>query len=170
MTLTELHLKFCEHFNMQVSREAIHTCIAKRKILSGRTGYVTGGWNKGIKNSTGKSANRFKKGNIPVNARDDGDERICADGYAYRKVGKKWLLKHVLLYEAEHGKVEKGEVVIFKDGNTLNFDLSNLEKLTRKELLKANGHQYSKQPENIKPAILALSKLEAAGGFRVILK
>jgi hypothetical protein len=170
MTLTDFHEKFNVQFGTNFTRAAISSCLFRKKILSGRTGYVTPGWNKGIKNSTGKSSTSFKKGHVPHNVRNDGDERICSDGYSYRKIGKKWLLKHVIIYEAEHGKLRKGEIVIFKDGDTLNFDKSNLEKLTRQELLKANLHQYSKLAPEIKPAVLALSKLEAAGRFLVILK
>jgi hypothetical protein len=82
----------------------------------------------------------------------------------------KSVSKHVLIYESEHGKGEKGDIIIFKDGNTLNFEPSNLDRINRKVLVKANLHRYSKQPPEVKDAVLALSKLEAVGNFRVILK
>ena len=43
-------------------------------------------WNKGIKNSTGYSESRWKKGNIPHTARPVGYERINKDGRIEIKV------------------------------------------------------------------------------------
>ena len=43
-------------------------------------------WNKGIKNSTGHSESRWKKGNIPHTARPVGYERINKDGHIEIKV------------------------------------------------------------------------------------
>jgi hypothetical protein len=56
--------------------------------------------------------------------------------------------------------------VIFKDGNIRNFDLDNLLLVTRAELLTMNLHDYKNQPEELKPSVLALARVEAKAGFR----
>lgn len=48
------------------------------------------------------------------------------------KEPNKWKQKQVHLWELAHNeKVKKGEVVIFLDGNTRNFEIKNLYKISR---------------------------------------
>ena len=84
----------------------------------------------------------FKKGNIPGNHRPVGSERINKYGYIEIKVEEptKWCLKHNVVWEQHNGKIPKGSVVIFLDGNKLNVDISNLKMITRSELLIMNRY------------------------------
>lgn len=38
----------------------------------------------------------------------------------------KWVYKHRYIYEQHYGKIPKGYVVMFADGNNQNFDINNL--------------------------------------------
>lgn len=50
-----------------------------------------------------------------------------ARGYTFVKVDEyKWIRKQRYIYEKYIGKIPKGHVVVFKDGNRQNFDLDNL--------------------------------------------
>lgn len=83
----------------------------------------------------------FKKGDIPLNHRPVGSERVNVDGYVEIKVAEpnKWRAKHRVVYEEHYGeKIQKGEVIIFLDGNKLNLEIDNLIKLTRAELVRYN--------------------------------
>lgn len=64
--------------------------------------------------------------------------------------------------EAKHGPQPKGTTVIFLDGDRTNFAEDNLQLLTRSELLQLNHNKYSQARPELKPAVLAVSKLEAA--------
>jgi hypothetical protein len=45
-----------------------------------------------------------------------------------------WKMKHVLVWEKANGKVPRGSVIIFADGDKTNFRLKNLLLVTRREL------------------------------------
>lgn len=84
----------------------------------------------------------FKKGQIPKNHKPVGSTRIDRNGYVKIKIAEpnKWVLYHRHLYERAHGeKLKKNEAVIFADGNKLNFDIDNLVKVNRANLLYLNN-------------------------------
>ena len=96
---------------------------------AGRKGLYIPGSNKGW----------FKKGHKLCVKFAIGDERIV-DGYVQVKVSnrkdkpwKRWKSKHVVLWEKANGKVPKGYVVNFADGNNRNFTPDNLLLISRKE-------------------------------------
>ena len=104
-------------------------------------------WNKGkgmseeVKEKVKKTW--FKKGEIPKNHRPLGSTRITVDGYTEIKIAEpnKWALYHRHLYEEEHGeKLKKNEAVIFADGDKSNFDIDNLVKVSRANLLYLNNN------------------------------
>lgn len=95
-------------------------------------------FNKGLKGqyAPGSEKGWFKKGQVPVNHREVGSERISKDGYIEIKVAEpnKWKLKHRVVWEQHNGQVPQNRVVIFLDGNKLNVDISNLALISRSEL------------------------------------
>ncbi len=98
-------------------------------------------WNKGMKGvNFGGKQTQFKKGQKGWNYKPVGTERINTDGYVEIKVADpcKWKGKHTLLWEAAHGPVPKGHVVIFADSNKLNVTLENLLLISRRELAVMN--------------------------------
>ena len=104
-------------------------------------------WNKGVTGYMGANKTSFKKGNVPANAKPVGSISLRnnykkGEKYYYIKVKEpnKWEQLHSYIWEKAHGKVPKGSVVIFKDDNTLNTDLSNLHLIKRSELLILNRH------------------------------
>lgn len=131
----------------------------KARIGTGRftKGHKT--WNKGKKGWTpgGRSKEtRFKPGQRSNTQRPIGAERNTIDGILLRKVsdtGHKltdWRPVHVLTWEAEHGPVPDEHIVIFKDGDRRNFDISNLECITRAENMRRNSYHTNYPPEIVK--------------------
>jgi Mor family transcriptional regulator len=110
-------------------------------------------WNKGVKlgSDFGGQATRFPKGHKPHNWKPEGSIRTNADGYQEIKVGKKYLLLHRHLYTTHIGEVNTDEVIRFKDGNKTNFDLSNLEKISREE--HAIRNSIHNLPDEIKEVV-----------------
>lgn len=175
MDLRALTQAFNEKFGMEKSENAIHAVMGKRKITSGRTGRFKNGdptWNAGTKGLKLTKANKgsFTKGNAPANRKPIGSERICSkEGYVLIKVNEedpntgsptRYKHKHVHIYEQHYGPVPDGMVVVFKDSDILNFDPENLVLVSRSELLRMNKHRYKMVPGELKPTVLALSKLE----------
>lgn len=119
-----------------------------KKVIPNSGNYKKGkvAWNKGKKMPEETKAKVkktwFKKGQIPENHKSVGSTRIDKDGYKLIKVAEpnKWALYHRHLYEQTHGeKLGRNEVVIFADGDKSNFDIDNLVKVSRANLLYLNN-------------------------------
>lgn len=118
----------------------------------GKKGWQAGGRSK---------ETQFKKGHKPSNTwRPVGAERISKDGILYRKVSdtgdKKtdWRAVHVLLWEERNGPLPDGMIVVFRDKNRKNFDIGNLEALTRSEHMKRNS--IDRYPPEYRKAAITL--------------
>jgi len=136
----ELTVLFNERFSPPMTIDKMKSFLANHKLNTGRTGYFTKGhvpFNKGRKGVcySGCEVSWFKKGQVSINYRPVGSERINIWGYAEIKVAdpNKWKSKHSALWEEAHGKIPKGHIVIFLDGNKKNFALDNLMMLSRPE-------------------------------------
>lgn len=103
-------------------------------------------WNKGTHFiSGGRSAeHQFKPGRRPWNHHPIGHERLSKDGYLQIKMTDTGITRHDyvfvhrMVWETEHGAIPADHVVIFKDGNKKNIDISNLQCLIRAELMAKN--------------------------------
>lgn len=108
---------------------------------------------------------RFQKGNIPINHKPVGSERVDVDGYVEIKIAEpnKWMLKQRYLWEQYHNeKLGKNDLILFLDGNRNNFDVSNLRRISRKELAMLN-HEYGNiQDANVRETALNIVKLRGA--------
>lgn len=178
-SVAELTDLFNGQYGTAITKQQIRTFVHNRGITSGRTGQFEKGqksWNLGKKGYMGANLTSFKKGDAPANRKPLGTERIDSkDGFILVKVAEtnlhtgaptRFKHKHVHVWEQANGKVPKGMVVSFMDGKKENCDLANLMLLTRAELLVANLHGYRDQPDELKPSVLALAKLEAKAGVR----
>ena len=101
-------------------------------------------WNKDTKGLTGANRTSFKQNNRPHNWKPIGSERETKDGYIEvkykdeRKAKSNYELKQRLIWIEHNGPIEKGYVVVFKDGDTRNFDIENLELLSKGENMLRN--------------------------------
>jgi len=104
----------------------------------------------------------FKPGQEPHNTRPVGSIRIQEKRgdipYQYIKVSNQhWQLLHRYNWEQVNGKIPRGMVLRFKDGNTMNCEVNNLELLTKQENMMRNTmHQY---PAEIKEVLKLKNKL-----------
>ena len=108
-------------------------------------------------------SSQFKKGRRNFNELEDGAITIREDKskrpYKFIRIAKaKWKSYQVHVWEQAHGPIPPGHVIIFKNYDTLNCELSNLEMITKSEnMLRNSIHNY---PEDIKEAIYTLRKLK----------
>jgi hypothetical protein len=109
-------------------------------------------WNKGRKGANpGSEAGWFKKGNLPHTWKPIGSERV-PDGYLQRKVTdtgntrRDWVPVHHLVWREAGRAIPPGHALVFRDGDRRNFDLDNLELISRHELMRRNTlHRFGKE-------------------------
>lgn len=114
-------------------------------------------------NKTKKS--RFKKGNLPHNTREDFDISLRKDkqkyAYYYIRIKKaKWILYHRWLWEQAYGDIPQGFNIQFKDGDTLNCDLSNLYMIDRSNQVVINKNGGNRIPFELQETILLIKDLK----------
>lgn len=107
-------------------------------------------------------ATMFKTGIVPHNTRQIGEfsDRPDKSGATYRYIKvahADWRLYHRAIWEERHGKIPKGYRIHFKDGNTLNCSIENLECLTDQEAMDRN--RITKYPLEIQEVIKLKNKL-----------
>ena len=106
---------------------------------------------------------RFKKGNKPHNTQPVGtiNFRTHKDNrtYAYVKIkDSDWRLMHRVVWEQHNGPIPPGHVVRFKDGNTMHWDISNLEMIDMRNNMDRNS--IKRFPVEIQEVIKLNSKLK----------
>lgn len=110
---------------------------------------------------------QFKKGHFPANRDPDfyviGALRVNADGYidmrtSFRPGSTGWTALHRILWIDAHGPIPKGFALRFKDGDSLNVEIENLELLSRADLLGRNSiHNF---PPVLRSTINMLGQLK----------
>lgn len=183
----DAHAAFCQKFGRDdVSLQNLHALCKRKGWLTGRTGCFAKGaepHNKGKSCPPGKGGNhpnarrtQFKKGQTPHNTNYLWHERVSKDGYVEISVDqpnphtgfeRRYVLKHLWLWEQANGPVPEGYALKCLDGNRQNVDPSNWECVPRALLPRlAGGNRYVSRPHydsapaELKPALLAVAKLE----------
>lgn len=109
------------------------------------------GWHAGRMQET-----QFKKGRRPHTWKPVGSLRINCDGYLEQKVSetgyppRDWVGVHRLVWEAAHGSISSGHVVVFRSGRRTtdqsSITLDAVELVTRAELMRRNSyHNYPQE-------------------------
>ncbi|QTH44938.1 HNH endonuclease [Cohnella sp. LGH] len=150
-----------ERFDEDATYKQIRSYVHNHGLWNGLDGRIKPGnipTNKGKKYpGTGHKPTQFKKGNRPANYKPVGSERVNSDGYVDVKIAdpNKWQLVHSLIWEAVNGPIPKGHVVIFGDGDRLNFNPENLLLVSRAQLARLNqNHLIKGETELTKSGII----------------
>ena len=110
---------------------------------------------------------QFKKGNLPHNTLPIGAEVVRDDGYMQVKVAEPnvWKLKHRIVWEEHNGPIPEGGLVVFRDGNRLNTDISNLALIDKSVSVRLNhmGIRHAEDPRLFDTAAL-VAKVAAEAG------
>lgn len=154
-----------DKFEYQFTSKQIKNAIKRYKLNTGRTGHFPKGhvpFNKGTKGLCKANKTSFKKGNVPANIRPVGSERVNVDGYTEIKVSEpnKFRLKQRVLYEQYHNvKLSKDEIIIFLDQDKGNFNIDNLAKVTRHQLLQLNKNRLIKDNAELTKAGINIANI-----------
>lgn len=189
MPIADYHAAFISTFPRDdVTAGHLHALRKRKGWKTGRTGQFVKGQepvNKGKRCAPGQGGNhpnarrtQFKKGNrtgkANMNWQPIGTERVRDDGYRERKVHDgmpmhtRWQLVHRIEWEAVNGPVPEGYCLKCL-GDRLNTEPSNWELIPRALLPRLSGGNryrqvlaYDDAPEELKPAVLAVAKVEHA--------
>lgn len=160
-------MRFLKKNNLHIPKEIVEQRKAQSRMSKGHTPF-----NKGKKQeeymsfeAIQKSKNtRYKKGHTPHNTKTkDGVISIrkdsCGRCYKYIRLGKGvWELYHRVLWEQENGPIPSDKIVSFKDENSLNVCIENLQLITREENMYRNAkHNY---PREIIPSMVLMNQID----------
>lgn len=143
----ELHSQFVGKFGRTVTLEQIKNVLAQHQWFTGR-----------IKNA------------VPI-----GSERSEGQGYILVKTNSKnsrtpnrrqWVLKHYLRWEGINGPVPRGCVLKCLDGNKSNTCPSNWECVPNGVVNRLRKRRFEDAPAELKPTIMAVTRLEHAQNER----
>ncbi len=111
-----------------------------------------------------------RKGAANNNYTPVGTETFRSDAYWWVKIAEKtWVLKHRRIWEKKHGPIPPGMLVVFRDGNPHNFNLNNLELITRKEAVYRNRWGSGPSEYSLISGRAAMIRLNKKGiGDRII--
>jgi hypothetical protein len=154
-------------FETSFSASQIKSYKGNHKLSSGLTGRFKKGnipFNKGKKGCYGKGCEKswFKKGHTPINHKPVGSERIeSKDGYTLVKVKEpnKWEPKQRVVYRKHHGEIQKGNKIVFLDGDRTNFNIDNLIAISGEELLIINSNNLIQQNTELTETGILIAKV-----------
>lgn len=87
----------------------------------------------------------FQPGHRPHTWMPIGSDRTSKEGYLQRKTAdtgctrRDYALIHHLVWRMHGHHIPAGHALVFRDGNKRNFDIHNLELVTRAELMRRNS-------------------------------
>lgn len=106
-----------------------------------------------------KNRKRCPVGTMPHNHVQVGTERVRS-GYIEIKTAEPatWKAKQVHIWEQVNGPLPDSLVVAFKDGNNRNFELKNLEAVSRAEVMSRNT--INRYPPELQGLAIQLGKMK----------
>ena len=148
--------------------------IKRRKWTTTESGHYKPGnrpWSAGKKIGTsGRTAQtQFKRGNVPLNTKHLGHERLHKGGYVLIQVAEenpqtgykhRYRLKHRVLWEQQHGPIPQGKLLRSRDGDKANCDPDNWVLLSRAENAWLTAKGYADVPEDYRDLMIATAKLD----------
>lgn len=160
-------MRFLKKHDLEIPRSVIEKRIQESRRQKGCVPF-----NKGKKQTEFMSkeaierskATRFKKGNIPHNTKSaDGEISIRKDSsgrfYKHIRLEKSvWELYHRFLWEQERGAIPNDMILAFKDGNSMNVTIENLEIISKEENMYRNSKMN--YPKEIIPSMVLVNKLD----------
>lgn len=128
------------YFNKLFNPHALKVLRVKRQWLTGRSG-------------------RFEKGE---NLKPIGFERYCENAKCWliKASIKRYERKSHYLWRKAGRKIPRGHIIDYKDGNSRNCTLENLELISRVEMAWRKKLQYHQLNDEIKPTFSAFVKLK----------
>jgi len=165
---------FNQAFGLALSRSQVDGACQRYGAKTGRHGWEAPDGGARIrpcpKGGRMSPATEFKKGHLPHSYRPVGSMRVNVDGYQEIKTAdpRTWRYYHCVFWEALHGPIPQGHVLIFLDGNKLAVTDDNLVCISRNALARLNQQGFAKLPPDraLRRAYVRVVQLEAQARAR----
>jgi hypothetical protein len=114
------------------------------------------------------SGTQFKKGQKPFNELPVGSIVVNDHGYKLRKkqmegtLWERWEFLHRAVWVEHNGPIPDNMMVIFRDGNRLNCDISNLTLVSKRENAALNKLGLRSEDPDLTDVGISLVKLRLA--------
>jgi hypothetical protein len=169
--LTELTEAFNRQYGTDYTPMSVDYAMTNRHIRTYRDARFKPGESRyrPPKGTHGSPKTEFKPGHRPGNWRPVGSERINIEGYIEVKTAepRTWRLKHRVVWEAAHGPIPAGHLIIFADGNRQNCTLDNLVCISnRQNLILNHKNIHGADLESVRTAALIADVIHAASAAR----
>lgn len=111
---------------------------------------------------------QFKKGEAPLNEKPVGTIVINDHGYKLRKrqmegtLWERWEFLHRAVWIEHNGPIPDGMMVIFRDGDRLNCDITNLTLISKQENAALNKLGLRSEDPDLTDAGINLVRLRMA--------
>lgn len=157
------------YFNLVIPKEIIEQRKKAGRFKPGQTSH-----NKGKKLESYMPAEtiekikktQFKKGNLPHNTNPKlgaivprKDSKTGATYFYIKLKHGHWKELHRYNWEQKNGPIPKNKLITFKDGNTLNPHVNNLECITKAQNAIRNIKKFRNYPQPLQQAIQYKNKL-----------
>lgn len=112
-------------------------------------------FNKGVKGVHMSPDTEFKKGHEPKNTKYNGcvtlrEHRRTGMSYLFIRIEKNnWKMLHHYNWEKVYGKIPKGHLIRFVNGNTLDCNIENLELVSQADNARRNA-DHKKAAETLR--------------------
>ena len=109
-------------------------------------------------------ANQYKTGHKPWQTKSNGAISVRKDknGHIYKYIRiseSRWEMLSRHVWKKHHGAIPAGHNIQFKDGDSLNCDISNLYLISRSDQLRTENSLMARYPKDIRIAIQAKGAL-----------
>lgn len=158
---------FNARFGRNLKQANIAAMCKRNGWLTGRNGRFPKGnvpWTKGKKGVIKPNSGNFKQGVPPHNTVPVGTEAV-ANGWVKVKVAEPdtWRNKAHLVWEEHHGRpLPKGMLLLHLDCDFTNNNITNLSLISRSELAQLNKKRIRLRPAAVRPAMVAVAKINTA--------
>lgn len=171
MRLPELTQAFNQAFSTNLKTGRLHDKCLNIGVVNPHQ-YKQGmqPWNKGVKTGVSGSTS-FKPGQQPWRVNPVGSVRKDAAGFLTIKVKEgthHYKKLHRVIWEQNFGPLTIDDVIVLVDCNKENLELSNMEKITRREMMALAIHEDF-GPHNhpdINRATIAMVRLDIAAKLK----
>lgn len=101
-------------------------------------------WNTGTKGICKANSGSFQSGNKPANTKSNLEitTRHDTSGNNYKWIRiqeNEWEMLHIYNWIQEYGEIPEGKIVVFKNGNSMDCEINNLEAISREDHIKRNS-------------------------------
>lgn len=167
------HLHRTSQYICHRARELGYGNVLDEKLMKSQFKKGSVSFNKGMKMEEYLSQetvrklrkHQFKKGQKPCNTKYNGHiskryHKGSGTTYYFIRVKKgKYVHLHRHVWEKANGPIPEGMIVVFRDGDSENVCLENLEMISMEEnMLRNSIHDY---PEEIIPTMTTISKIKS---------